>query len=34
VAHDADAVDEFSSYFPAELRKCAMVNAGAGIKPQ
>ena len=27
-------VDEFSTYFPAELRKWAKVIAGAGIKPQ
>jgi hypothetical protein len=27
-------VDEFSTYFPAELRKWAMVIAGAGIKSQ
>jgi hypothetical protein len=27
-------VDEFSAYFPAEVRKWAKVIAGAGIKPQ
>ena len=27
-------VDEFSTYFPAELRKWARVIAGAGIKSQ
>jgi len=30
----AGGVDEFSSYFPAELKKWAKVIAGAGIKPQ
>jgi tripartite-type tricarboxylate transporter receptor subunit TctC len=30
----AGGVDEFSTYFPAELQKWAKVIAGAGIKPQ
>ena len=30
----AGDVDEFSTYFPAELKKWAKVIADAGIKPQ